>query len=265
MTKRNVVAVVVALLFAVLGTYSQVWAGPPYVTDDPEPVEYKHWELYIASQFANDKDSAAGTVVSGTAPHLEVNYGVLPDTQLHLIVPFTYNHPKGGTTQYGLGDVELGVKYRFLHETETTPQAALFPLVELPTGNDNKGLGEGHVQVLIPLWLQKSWGPWTTYGGGGYWIKRINPNPGDRNFWQLGWLVQREISKTVSIGAEIFHFTRKNDDEAHNRTGFNVGSTINLSDDHHILLSAGRDFTGDNRFSAYVAYQFTFGPHEEKK
>jgi hypothetical protein len=22
-------------------------AGPPYVTDDPEPVDYKHWELYI--------------------------------------------------------------------------------------------------------------------------------------------------------------------------------------------------------------------------
>jgi hypothetical protein len=25
-------------------------AGPPYTTDDPEPVELHHWEVYLASQ-----------------------------------------------------------------------------------------------------------------------------------------------------------------------------------------------------------------------
>ena len=24
-----------------------VQAGPPFVTDDPEPVEYKHWEIGV--------------------------------------------------------------------------------------------------------------------------------------------------------------------------------------------------------------------------
>lgn len=265
MKNTHVITLTVAFIYATIGIFSQAWAGPPFVTDDPEPVEHKHWELYLGSQYSNNKDTASGTVVSGTAPHFEVNYGVIPDTQLHMIVPLAYNHPKGESTQYGLGDMELGVKYRFLHETETTPQAAVFPIVILPTGDDKKGLGEGHVQVLLPLWIQKNWGPWTTYGGGGYGIKRIDPKPGDRNFLQLGWLVQREINKTVSVGAEIFHFTRKNDDEQHNRTGFNVGSTINLSEDHHILLSAGRDIISDNRFSAYVAYQWTFGPHDVGK
>jgi len=265
MMKKIVVSIAAAITFVTLGMYSQAWAGPPFVTDDPEPVEYKHWELYLASQYANDKDSVAGTVNSGVAPLLEANYGVLPDTQLHLIVPFAYNHPKGETTKYGLGDVELGVKYRFLHESDSIPQIATFPIVDLPTGKEDKGLGEGHAKVLIPLWLQKSWGPWTTYGGGGYWVNRIHPNPGDKNFWQLGWLVQREINKSVSLGAELFHFTRTNEEEEHNRTGFTIGSVINLSEDHHIRLSAGRDFRGDNRFSAYVAYQWTFGPHEEEK
>ena len=27
-------------------------AGPPFFTDDPEPVEYKHGEFYIATQLA---------------------------------------------------------------------------------------------------------------------------------------------------------------------------------------------------------------------
>ena len=24
------------------------WGGPPFVTDDPEPVEYRHWEFYFS-------------------------------------------------------------------------------------------------------------------------------------------------------------------------------------------------------------------------
>jgi len=31
-------------------------AGPPFVTDDPEPVDYQHWEFYIASQHIETSD-----------------------------------------------------------------------------------------------------------------------------------------------------------------------------------------------------------------
>jgi hypothetical protein len=27
--------------------------GPPFVIDDPEPVEFRHWEVYLASQDAH--------------------------------------------------------------------------------------------------------------------------------------------------------------------------------------------------------------------
>ncbi len=47
--------------------------------------------------------------------------------------------------------------------------------------------------------------------------------------------------------------------------GFDVGAIANITDDHHLLFSAGRDISGPNRFQAYVAYQFTFGTKEEKK
>src|SRR4030042_6547615 len=46
-------------------------AGPPFVTDDPETVEYQHWEAYLAAQYKNDRDE-----VSSTLPHLEINYGL---------------------------------------------------------------------------------------------------------------------------------------------------------------------------------------------
>jgi hypothetical protein len=42
----------------------------------------------------------------------------------------------GGPTTYGPGDTELGVKYRFVHESDTLPQVGAFPLMELPTANE---------------------------------------------------------------------------------------------------------------------------------
>jgi hypothetical protein len=42
----------------------------------------------------------------------------------------------------------------------------MFPLLELPTGNEHRGLGAGHVSAFLPIWVQKSFGEWTTYGGG---------------------------------------------------------------------------------------------------
>jgi hypothetical protein len=47
-------------------------------------------------------------------------------------------------------------------------------------------------------------------------------------------------------------------------TGFNVGAVINLTENHHILVSAGRDFDGPNLFTAYLGYQYTFSSKEQK-
>ena len=85
-------------------------AGPPFITDDPEPVEYQHWECYVASQSFKAADGW-----SGTAPHFEVNYGAISNLQLHIIAPLAYDSPTHGPAHWGFGDLELGVKYRFVH------------------------------------------------------------------------------------------------------------------------------------------------------
>jgi hypothetical protein len=225
------------------------FAGPPFKTDDPEPVEYKHWEVYLASQGSFDRDTR-----SLTAPHVEINYGVFPNVQLHLLAPLEYVKPEGQPAHYGYGDTELGAKFRFIQETDLCPQVGTFPIFVLPTGNEDKGLGSGEVQVFLPLWLQKSWGPWKTYGGGGYWI---NPGTGNENYWFFGWEVQRDLSKYFTLGAEIFHQT-PSEVGGDSSTGFNVGAIVNFDDLHHLLLSAGRDFSGPKDAFYYVGYQLTF-------
>jgi hypothetical protein len=245
----------VALALSMTLSVSSVLAGPPFQTDDPEPVEYQHWEVYVASQYANDKDG-----VSNAVPQFEIDYGVLPNVELHLLVPFGYDRPREGPL-YGFQDVELGVKYRFIQETRKVPMVATSPRIHLPTGNSGRGLGNGETQLFLPLWLQKSWGPWKTYGGGGYWI---NPGTNNQNYWFFGWQVQREIAEWLKVGAEIFYQTppvRYGKYE----TGYTVGAIINFTENHHLLCSVGSDIHGPNLFSYYVAYQWTWGPKEKKK
>ena len=171
-------------------------AGPPYDTDDPEPVDFQHWEVYCSSIGS----TAAGTWI-GTAPHVEVNYGAVPNLQLHVMAPLSFYSIKGNKTNYGYGDTEFGAKIRFINKDSSRFQISIFPLVELPTGNAQEGLGNGKAQIYLPLWIQKTIGKLTTYGGGGYWI---NPGVANKNYAFVGWQAQYQFVKNVSLGGELF-------------------------------------------------------------
>jgi len=230
-------------------------AGPPFITDDPEPVEFQHWEYYLASQHTRTKDGWTGLPAL-----IEINYGIISNTQVHLIAPLAYDTPNQGPTHLGYGDTEIGLKYRFIQETPERPQIGGFPLIEFPTGKTERNLGSGHIGTFLPLWLQKSWGQedrkWTTYGGGGY---HINPGANNRDWTFLGWVLQRQITDKVLLGGEVYYHTPTQFHEE-DETAFNLATIIDLSALHHILLSAGRSMDGPTEFQAYVAYQLTFGP-----
>ena len=191
---------------------------------------------------------------------MEVDYGVVSNLQLHLLAPFNYNAPAQGRRYDGDGDTEVGVKYRFSLEHDWLPQVGLFPLLEIPTGNAGQGLGSGHVDVFLPVWLQKSWGAenrkWTACGGGGYYL---NPGAGNRDWVYGGLVVQRQITAKVQLGGELYHRTSigivKRAD-----TACNLGTSIDLSDRHHLLFTAGRSIAGPTEFQTYAAYQLTIGP-----
>lgn len=236
-----------ALLVAMCITTSQVIAGPPFKTDDPQPVDFLHWEFYLASQQQFDRHTT-----SATAPHFEVNYGLVPNVQIHLVAPLGYVHSVEGT-RYGYSDTELGLKYRFVDENETIPQVGVFPLVEIPTGDESRGLGSGKVQAYFPVWVQKSWGKLTTYAGGGVWY---NPGAGEKNWLFSGWEAQYDLSEVVTLGGELYYQTADNED-ATSSGGFDVGGFINLSDKHHILFSVGETLSRAATITGYIGYQLT--------
>jgi hypothetical protein len=238
----------VALACVVAIPTGEVQAEPPFLTGDSQPIEQGRGELYTAGQLTSERQGGYETV-----PQLQLDYGALPDLQLHAAVSLAPANEPAGVTRYGLGDVELGFKYRFLREGGRTPQIAAFPLILLPRA------GAGDKSVFLPIWLQKTFGSWTTYGGGGYWR---NPGPGKTDYMQASWLIQRRLANALSVGTELFYQTKRTVDGAP-RLAFNVGATVNVTDDHHLLISAGRDIRGGNTFAGYIAYRWTFGRPEQ--
>ncbi len=223
------------------------FAGPPFKTDDPQPVDFLHWEFYVASEQEYGRHET-----NATCPHFEINYGAAPNLQVHLVAPLGYVHAEDGT-HYGYSDTELGLKYRFLEESDAAPQVGVFPMIEIPTGDQSRGLGSGKVQAYLPVWVQKSWGKFTTYAGGGYWY---NPGPGQRNWLFTGWEAQYDFSEVVTLGGELYYQTADNE-ETTASAGFNVGGYINVTENHHILFSVGRDLARSASTTAYIGYQLT--------
>jgi hypothetical protein len=259
--KRNLLAAAGIILLA-LGADSAI-AGPPFRTDDPEPVGYQNFEFYT---FTTGTSVAGDT--AGVGPAFEFNYGPTEDIQLHVVAPFGFDSPSAAPNHFGYSDTELGVKYRFIQEDEkgSRPMVGIFPLIELPTGDEQKGLGAGYTRVFLPVWIQKSFGDWTTYGGGGYWINK-HRSTGDKNYWFFGWLLQKQVTKQLTLGGEIFHQTPDSVDGKAS-TGFNLGGFYDFNDHHHLLFSFGRDLehpSENNKFSWYVGYQITgsFGRHPQ--
>jgi hypothetical protein len=116
-------------------------------------------------------------------------------------------------------------------------------------------LANGHLQAFLPLWLQKTWGTWTVYGGGGY---GINSFSGSGNWGFYGIVLQKQVLSNLAIGAEIYHQTAYETDFPNYGTAFNIGATFDFNDHQHLLFSAGSSIGGHIDFQCYLAWQFTF-------
>jgi hypothetical protein len=128
--------------FALLALSAPADAGPPFLTDDPEPVEFQHWEIY-----APLLETEGGWNGIEAAFGAEVNYGAAPNVQVSLGLPIAISHDDE-RWRSGAGDVEVSVKYRFYDKAGL--QIAALPRLTLPTAS--RGLGAGKVTALLPVW-----------------------------------------------------------------------------------------------------------------
>ncbi|HEY3814346.1 MAG TPA: hypothetical protein VGL66_14075 [Caulobacteraceae bacterium] len=212
-----------AVLAVTLCVASPAFAGPPFLTDDPQPTDQGHWEIY---NFVDGVHTPGDT--SGEAG-LDLNYGGAKDLQLTAVIPAQF-----AGDGWGMGDVELAAKYKFLHQNGPTGlDVAFFPRVFLPTAFDRGS--DRRANLLLPVWAEKDFGKWSVFGGGGY---QINPGPGNRNFWISGLTLTRQVSDNLMLGAEVYHQTA-DADLGRDWTVVNAGGALRFTKHWSLLFSAG--------------------------
>ncbi len=203
-------------------------AGPPYQTDDPVPVAYRSYEIYIG--YEGEYGTGAGETY---LPFAEINYGPLPNVQI-----------AGSFSLTGAGINDFGIKYRFIPESATRPQVAFYPQI-----------GSSH-SVILPLWAQKTVGRVTLFGGGGW---NHNNVAGGQSYWSGGLAGTYDFSDRFNAGMEVYSTGSVQPGEA-GATSIGIGVNDDYSPLHSVLFSLGRSIAGAQSVYAYFSYELRLGP-----
>jgi len=171
------------LLFLGLGA-AAVDAGP-LDTEDTKTLDPGQVELELQGDYEKSPDEKVWSLTT------TLNIGVLPGLEVDVDAPFVLLDPEDDSTRGGVGDVELTTKYRLLDETERRPAFMGAVVLRLPTGDENRELGEKGVDVQPLAIVSKTFGPLILTLNGGYtFVTRDR----DLDFWVVTGSFEYEIT-----------------------------------------------------------------------
>lgn len=148
-----------AMLFA-----GQLFASHPLITDDTGTQGRGKFQLELNGEHMNDRGMSHNGIwkADGGQAATSLSWGLSNKIDLTANMHWQSSHleENGVVTnnENGLGDSSLELKWRFLENIDNGLSFALKPGISLPTGNDQKGLGNGKVSgdmVLISTYEGK--------------------------------------------------------------------------------------------------------------
>lgn len=238
-----------------------VWAGPPLITDDPATPGRDHWEVNISHDIWKTKSQ-----LFMNSPLFDINYGLLENDQWKVEFPVQFFDRDNPEEHWGMGDVLLGWKYRFLSEDNSGFMASVYPQVLAPTGNRALGLGEGRTELLLPIEVGKRLcdDKLFVYAEFGY---NIVFAQADGHAWKYGVAAEWKATERLEWLFEIGGFAFVNDGQADNPF-FNGGLRYAFTDHIALIGSAGRSFRDQDRdvpeFMSYLGFQLTWGGNRKR-
>ncbi len=207
-------------------------AGPPMLTGDPGTPGDGNWEINIAATLEKRRSESRWE-----APALDLNYGLGEHIQLSYEVPWIVLSPSGEGTRSGLGNSNIGVKWRFLDEEKHGISASIKPEFEFnpPTSSADRGVVEEGTVFRLPLQMEKKLGPVTAGLEFGRAFKRKQDDA-----WIYGFVAGHKATERLELLGEI-HGTGRPNFRMH-ETVFNLGAIYDLGKNYSALLSVGRSF-----------------------
>lgn len=174
------------------------YAAHPLQSDDTGTQGSSHWQLEVnTDHYRTRQDGGTARVQMANAT---LTYGATDTLDIAVNLPYQRQRAPASPLAQGMGDATLQAKWRFVEQHGWS--WALKPAVTLPTGNADKGLGNGRSTASLNLLgqYQKEAFTWLVNAGASW-----NPNTAGnhKHLWNASTAVLYAPVEAVQLVGDI--------------------------------------------------------------
>jgi hypothetical protein len=228
---KGIFAVVLLIGFMISITMAgTVFAAHPLITDDTGTQGKGNAQLEFVGEYGHDKEGGAATnsLAIPTAPVL--SYGITDTVDLVLSISHQRIETKQDgvtTTESGISDASVEMKWRYYEKNGLS--IAIKPGFTLPTGDENKGLGNGKTSSSAFFITTKEAEPWAFHFNVGYvrneYKLQADEEANRKDIWHVSIASQVEVTKDLKAVANI-GMERNPDKTSNTSPAFILGGII---------------------------------------
>jgi hypothetical protein len=245
---------ILAFFFLLAATFASAQGGPPYYTNDPGTPGPFNWEInlgYMPFFYSNQS-------VSHT-PDVDINFGVGERIQLTYENAWLRVQDPSTATKFGLGQSNLGVKWRFYDAGESGLSISTFPQLFLNNPDDavHRGITPASQGFLLPLEFSRKFGPIGVNYEIGYQFTHKGPNT-----WLTGLVLGHDFTSKFEMDAEFYSQGAFHPSNYQPTLG--IGARYKIYKPVILLLMTGRSLepsrSDQSYFVGYFGLQFLLPP-----
>jgi hypothetical protein len=193
--------VFLASFFMLCLVSAQAFAAIPLITDDTGTQGKGKFQVELAGEYGHDKEDIVTNKNSDFSTTL--TYGVIDSLDIVLSVPYQFWHTdeKGSEIKGdGISDIAIETKWRF-YENEGL-SFALKPGFTIPTGNDEKYLGNGKMTYYLYFIASKETKPWSFHLNLAY-IRNNNAGDDRKDIWHASVASTVDVMKNLKLVGDV--------------------------------------------------------------
>lgn len=233
---------------------SAAQGGPPYYTNDPGTPGHLNWEInlgYMPFLYSNQS-------VSHT-PDVDINFGVGDRIQVTYENAWLRVQDPSSPTKFGLGQSNLGVKWRFYDPGESHLNISVFPQLFLNNPNDavRRSITPASQSFLLPVEFSRKFGPVDVNWEVGYQLVHKGPDG-----WLAGLVVGHDF--TAKLEGDVESYSQGTFRPSQVQPTIELGARYKIHSPVILLFMAGRSFEPagpkQSNFVGYFGLQFLLPP-----
>jgi hypothetical protein len=191
----------VLYLVSILYFSTGAFAGIPLVTDDTGTQGKGKFQVELFGEYSHDKEEG----VTGKATELSATftYGIIDQVDIILNIPYQFLRAEDWESTEkadGFSDIAIEAKWRFYEKEGLS--LAVKPGFTLPTGDEDKDLGNGRSTYYLYLITSKEINPWAFHINLAY-IRNENKGDDRNDIWHASLASTFEVIKNLKLLGDI--------------------------------------------------------------